>query len=130
MATNGKRPIELIKATWDPSRRRMPWPGIPELVLFFPPMTPAVWGKARGIAAAAGEDPNDSNALGLRLLVEMAELEDGSKAFAGGDITVLRRQTKMSDIKDVIDFMSDTGPVVLTDERVTEAQETVDADPT
>lgn len=129
-STNGTRPIDLIKATWDPTPRAIQWPGIEGLTLYFPPLTPAAWGKARSVVKASGGDPDDANELGIRLLVEIAQLEDGTAAFALADAVTLRRQTRITDLQEVINFMTETGPVVLGDERVTEAQELVNADPT
>ena len=127
--TNGKRPIDLIKATFDSAVRRFEWPGVPGLVLYFPPITPARWSKARTMADAAGK-ADDTNELGIRLLVVSAQLEDGQQAFQVGDVAALRTNTKVTELQEVVNFVLETGPEMLTDPSVIEAEELVKADPT
>lgn len=118
--TNGTRLIDKIVAATPLDRRPL---HIPEwdTTLYFKPLT-----KAAMDAALPQDDvKRPPSTMGLFLLVESAEDEQGNKVFAKRDIEKLRTKVDLSVLNRIEGFMF--GMVLPT---ITDAEGAITADPT
>lgn len=91
MPANNQRPVDLLTGAFDLNQRRKfavtNDAGDTVLELYFKPITRADRKKA---TAMAGSD--EALEISTQLLCQIAELKDGSKAFAAADAVKLQRE--------------------------------------
>lgn len=123
------RPIDKIRQASRDQRRSIEVEGW-GLELFFRPLTTAdieaVDASMRDDGKAPEEHRQDRR---IRLLVEKAELEDGSRAFRPGDIHHLKQEADYVVLQRVIGFMYKAAvPTVEAGKDESEGTETSDSD--
>jgi hypothetical protein len=93
------RPIDIIRRASASTRRSITVPEWENLTLWFRKVTPADWD--------AVDVDNEKTAWerSLRLLIRKAELEDGSPAFATGDLYFLQHEAELVVVQRVVNFM-------------------------
>ena len=103
-----KRTVDLLVEAFDLSQRRKfvlkNAAGNPVVDLYFRPITRADRKKAQSLAGT--EEALD---ISTQMLCQMAELEDGSKAFASADAPKLQRQLPESVLNDLELFLFGLG---------------------
>jgi len=103
-----KRTVDLLVEAFDLSQRRKfvlkNAAGNPLVDLYFRPITRADRKKAQSLAGT--EEALD---ISTQMLCQMAELEDGSKAFASADAPKLQRQLPESVLNDLELFLFGLG---------------------
>ena len=103
-----KRTVDLLVEAFDLSQRRKfvlkNADGNPVVDLYFRPITRADRKKAQSLAGT--EEALD---ISTQMLCQMAELEDGSKAFASADAPKLQRQLPESVLNDLELFLFGLG---------------------
>jgi hypothetical protein len=91
MPANNQRPVDLLTGAFDLNQRRKfsvtNDAGEPVLDLYFKPVTRADRRKATTLAGS--EEALD---ISTQMLCQMAELENGTKAFAPADAAKLQRE--------------------------------------
>ena len=110
-----KRTVDLLADAFDLNQRRKfilkNADGGKVIDLFFKPITRADRKKAQGLAGT--EEALD---ISTQLLCQMAELEDGSKAFAAADAAKLQRQLPESVLNEIELFLFGVGEDAELDE--------------
>lgn len=100
-----QRPIDRIRQKTRDRRQRVEvedW----DLILYFGPLTTADVEAVEASLRDDGKDPDEHRTeRRLRLLVEKAELEDGSSAFRPGDVHHLRNEASYVTLQQVIGKM-------------------------
>ena len=103
-----KRTVDLLVEAFDLSQRRKfvlkNADGNPVVDLYFRPITRADRKKAQSLAGT--EEALD---ISTQMLCQMAELEDGTKAFASADAPKLQRQLPESVLNDLELFLFGLG---------------------
>ena len=103
-----KRTVDLLVEAFDLSQRRKfvlkNSAGNPVVDLYFRPITRADRKKAQSLAGT--EEALD---ISTQMLCQMAELEDGTKAFASADAPKLQRQLPESVLNDLELFLFGLG---------------------
>ncbi len=103
-----KRTVDLLVEAFDLSQRRKfvlkNAAGNPVVDLYFRPITRADRKKAQSLAGT--EEALD---ISTQMLCQMAELEDGTKAFASADAPKLQRQLPESVLNDLELFLFGLG---------------------
>ena len=98
------RPVDLLVEAFDLNQRRKfvlkNEAGEALLDLYFKPITRADRKKAQSLAGTA-----EALDISTQMLCHMAELEDGTKAFASADAAKLQRQLPESVLNDVELFL-------------------------
>tara|TARA_R100000458_G_C8232955_1_gene214111 strand:+ start:199 stop:561 length:363 start_codon:yes stop_codon:yes gene_type:complete len=106
MATTKKRPVDLICGAFDLSaRRKFPLKNADGEVLidlYFRPIT-----RADRIQAASVSQSDQALVLSTQMLCQLAELEDGTKAFAMADAVKLHRELPESVLNELELFLFD-----------------------
>lgn len=91
MPANNQRPVDLLTGAFDLNQRRrfdIKGPdGAVVLSLYFKPITRA--DRKRATILAGSEEALE---ISTQMLCQMAELEDGTKAFAAADAAKLQRE--------------------------------------
>lgn len=91
MPANNQRPVDLLTGAFDLNQRRrfdIKGPdGAVVLSLYFKPITRA--DRKRATTLAGSEEALE---ISTQMLCQMAELEDGTKAFAAADAAKLQRE--------------------------------------
>ena len=107
MATSS-RPVDLLTGAFDLNQRRQfnikKEDGTVVLSLYFKPITRADRKRATGLAGS--EEALD---ISTQMLCHMAELEDGTKAFAAADAVKLQRELPESVLNELELFMFGLG---------------------
>jgi hypothetical protein len=110
-----KRTVDLLADAFDLNQRRKftlkNADGQKVVDLFFKPITRADRKKAQGLAGT--EEALD---ISTQLLCQMAELENGSKAFAAADAAKLQRQLPESVLNEIELFLFGVGEDAGLDE--------------
>jgi hypothetical protein len=110
-----KRTVDLLADAFDLNQRRKftlkNADGQKVVDLFFKPITRADRKKAQGLAGT--EEALD---ISTQLLCQMAELENGSKAFAAADAVKLQRQLPESVLNEIELFLFGVGEDAGLDE--------------
>lgn len=110
-----KRTVDLLADAFDLNQRRKftlkNADGQKVVDLFFKPITRADRKKAQGLAGT--EEALD---ISTQLLCQMAELEDGGKAFAAADAVKLQRQLPESVLNEIELFLFGVGEDAGLDE--------------
>jgi len=108
MADSKQRTVDLLTGAFDLSQRRKfvvnNADGKPILNLYFKPITRA--DRKRAQAATSSEEALD---ISTQMLCQMAELEDGSKAFAIADAAKLQRELPESVLNELELFLFGLG---------------------
>jgi len=109
MATGRQqRPVDLLTGAFDLNQRRRfdvkGHDGAVLLSLYFKPITRA---DRRRAAALAGSD--EALEVSTQMLCQMAELEDGTKAFASADAPKLQRELPESVLNELELFLFNLG---------------------
>jgi len=98
----GPRPIDRIRQATRDRRQRVPvepW----DLVLYFGPLTTSDVEAVEAAMEDDGRDPQEhTQERRLRLLIEKAELEDGSRAFRPGDLHHLKSEADYVTLQQVV----------------------------
>jgi len=96
------RPIDRIRQATRDRRQRVPvepW----DLVLYFGPLTTSDVAAVEAAMEDDGRDPQEhTQERRLRLLIEKAELEDGSRAFRPGDLHYLKTEADYVTLQQVV----------------------------
>ena len=91
MPANNQRPVDLLTGAFDLNQRRrfdIKGPdGAVVLSLYFKPITRADRKRATTLAGS-----DEALEISTQMLCQMAELEDGTKAFAAADTAKLQRE--------------------------------------
>ncbi len=91
MPSTNQRPVDLLTGAFDLNQRRrfdIKGPdGAVVLSLYFKPITRADRKRATTLAAS-----DEALEISTQMLCQMAELEDGTKAFAAADAAKLQRE--------------------------------------
>ena len=91
MSANKQRTVDLLTGAFDLQQRRKftvkKEDGSKIIDLYFKPVTRSERQRAMGAVGT-----QDALKLSTQFLVQMAELEDGSKAFSQGDVPKLQRE--------------------------------------
>ena len=91
MPANNQRPVDLLTGAFDLNQRRKfsvtNDAGDAVLDLYFKPITRADRKKATTLAGS-----DEALEISTQMLCQMAELEDGTKAFAAADAAKLQRE--------------------------------------
>ena len=91
MPANNQRPVDLLTGAFDLNQRRrfdIKGPdGAVVLSLYFKPITRADRKRATTLAGSG-----EALEISTQMLCQMAELEDGTKAFAAADAAKLQRE--------------------------------------
>lgn len=91
MPANNQRPVDLLTGAFDLNQRRKfsvtNDAGNAVLDLYFKPITRADRKKATTLAGS-----DEALEISTQMLCQMAELEDGAKAFAAADAAKLQRE--------------------------------------
>ena len=108
MAASKKRAVDLLTSTFDLSHRKKYTvkddDGNDLLDLYFRPITRSDRKKAQ---EAAGTD--EALEISTQMLVRIAELEDGTKAFQSGDAIKLQRELPESVLNEIELFLFGVG---------------------
>jgi len=103
-----KRTVDLLVEAFDLSQRRKfvlkNAAGDPVVDLYFRPITRADRKAAQTLAGT-----NEALDISTQLLCQMAELQDGSKAFGSGDAAKLQRQLPESVLNELELFLFGLG---------------------
>ena len=103
-----KRTVDLLVEAFDLSQRRKfvlkNAAGEPVVDLYFRPITRADRKAAQTLAGT-----NEALDISTQLLCQMAELQDGSKAFGSGDAAKLQRQLPESVLNELELFLFGLG---------------------
>ena len=109
------RTVDLLVGAFDLNQRRKfelkNADGKKVVDLYFKPITRADRKKAQSLAGT-----NEALDISTQMLCQMAELEDGSKAFASADAPKLQRQLPESVLNDLELFLFGIGGDVELDE--------------
>jgi len=104
MTTPKKRTIDLLCEAFDLNeRRKFEVKGQDDAVLvelYFKPMT-----RSDRMRAMASADSEDALKISTQMLCQMAELEDGTKAFAMADAAKLQRELPESVLNEIELFL-------------------------
>jgi hypothetical protein len=109
MAKNIK---ELLKRTRQRRKAEITLSTGDVIELYFMPLTEAEDEKIR----EAVESDKRNNAYGLRVLVNKAEYEDGSKMFTLGDIPAMRNEYAKSDLTAMMEALVFNGGVLAKED--------------
>jgi hypothetical protein len=109
MAKNIK---ELLKLTRQRRKAEITLSTGDVIELYFMPLTEAEDEKIR----EAVESDKRNNAYGLRVLVNKAEYEDGSKMFTLGDIPAMRNEYAKSDLTAMMEALVFNGGVLAKED--------------
>lgn len=99
---------ELLKRTRQRRRAEITFSTGDVIEMFFVPLTEAEDEKIR----EAVENDKRNNAYGLRVLVNKAEYEDGSKMFALADIPAMRNEYAKADLTAMMEALIFNGGVL------------------
>jgi len=103
-----KRTVDLLVEAFDLSQRRKfvlkNADGKPVVDLYFKPITRADRKKAQALAGS-----EEALEISTQMLCQMAELEDGTKAFAAADAPKLQRQLPESVLNELELFLFGLG---------------------
>jgi len=115
MPSKTVRTVDLLVGAFDLNQRRKfelkNADGKKVVDLYFKPITRADRKKAQSLAGT-----NEALDISTQMLCQMAELEDGSKAFASADAPKLQRQLPESVLNDLELFLFGIGGDVELDE--------------
>jgi hypothetical protein len=104
MPANNQRPVDLLTGAFDLNQRRrfdIKGPdGAVVLSLYFKPITRADRKRATTLAGS-----DEALEISTQMLCQMAELEDGSKAFAAADAAKLQRELPEAVLNDLELFL-------------------------
>jgi len=108
MPASKSRTVDLLVGAFDLSeRRKFPLKnaaGDPVIDLYFKPITRADRKRAQSLAQS-----DEALDLSTHMLCQMAELEDGSKAFAMADVAKLQRELPESVLNELELFLFGLG---------------------
>lgn len=108
MPANNQRPVDLLTGAFDLNQRRrfdIKGPdGAVVLSLYFKPITRA--DRKRATTLAGSEEALE---ISTQMLCQMAELEDGTKAFAAADAAKLQRELPESVLNELELFLFGLG---------------------
>ena len=103
-----QRPVDLLTGAFDLSERRKfsikNKAGDPVLDLYFKPVTRA--DRKRAMALASSEEALE---ISTQMLCQIAELEDGTKAFAAADAAKLQRELPEAVLNELELFLFNLG---------------------
>jgi len=109
------RTVDLLVGAFDLNQRRKyelkNEAGDKIVDLYFKPITRADRKKAQSLAGT-----EDALTISTQMLCQMAELEDGAKAFAAADAVKLQRQLPESVLNDIELFLFGIGEEAVLDE--------------
>lgn len=115
MPAANQRPVDLLTGAFDLNQRRRfdvkNNDGTVVLSLYFKPITRA--DRKRATTLAGSEEALE---ISTQMLCQMAELEDGSKAFATADVAKLQRELPESVLNDLELFLFGLGGDTNLDE--------------
>jgi len=108
MAAGKSRTVDLLVGAFDLNQRRKfalkNAAGEPVIDLYFKPITRADRKRAQSLAQS-----DEALDLSTHMLCQMAELEDGTKAFAMADVAKLQRELPESVLNEVELFLFGLG---------------------
>jgi len=115
MPAANQRPVDLLTGAFDLNQRRRfdikGADGAVVLSLYFKPITRA--DRKRATTLAGSEEALE---ISTQMLCHMAELEDGTKAFAAADAAKLQRELPESVLNELELFLFGLGAPPLLDE--------------
>jgi len=115
MPANSKRPVDLLTGAFDLNQRRKfsvtNGAGEAVLDLYFKPITRADRKKATTLAGS-----EEALEISTQMLCQMAELENGTKAFAAADAAKLQRELPEHVLNELELFLFGIGQAISTEE--------------
>jgi len=111
MSANRQRPVDLLTGAFDLNQRRQfdikNATGNVVLSLYFKPITRADRKRATALATS-----DEALEISTQMLCQMAELEDGTKAFVAADAAKLQRELPEDVLNDLEMFLFGLGDAI------------------